>query len=182
MPVKWEGNWMPQLVGEELRLIYSVDPTRILSNAGAVLYNEPTIIRAETFRGGSQAVPFDDGWLMIIHEVEHINGGRQYFHRFIWIDQKNSLRRLSQRFYFHHRGYEFVAGMDWHPDRINLVITFSINDADQTISLFNSHDVRMILLDVSEHRPPIEESVPAGRAALAKLIGHDNLTKLNWEG
>ena len=54
MPPRWEGNWMPQVVGDELRLIYTVDPTRVLSDSGAVLKNETAPIFAESFRGGSQ--------------------------------------------------------------------------------------------------------------------------------
>jgi hypothetical protein len=85
-PTGQEKNWMPQVVGDELRLIYSVDPTRILTDLGAVLQEEPAPVAAENFRGGSQALAFDDGWLMVIHEVEWVNGSRQYYHRFIWMD------------------------------------------------------------------------------------------------
>lgn len=93
MSRRWEKNWMPQADGDELRLIYSVDPTRVLSDTGVVLHNEIAPVVSETFRGGSQAVAFDRGWLMIIHEHEHVNGKRRYFHRFIWMDAANTLQR-----------------------------------------------------------------------------------------
>jgi hypothetical protein len=59
MQPQHEKNWMPQVVGDELRLI---DPTRVLTDSGAIVHNEPAAIAAENFRGGSQAVPFDEGW------------------------------------------------------------------------------------------------------------------------
>jgi FkbM family methyltransferase len=160
MPVKWEGNWMPQIVGDELRLVYSVDPTRTLTDTGEVRYDRPTAIHAESFRGGSQAVRFDDGWLMVIHEVELVKDQRQYFHRFIWMDDDNQLRRLSRRFFFREIGYEFVAGMAWHPDDERLAISFSVNDIDQYIAAVDANDIRAVLLDI----PGYER---ASKAALA---------------
>jgi hypothetical protein len=63
---RWEKNWMPQVVGDDLCLIYSVDPTRILTSSGIVLHEPHAPIAGETFRGGSQAIEFDDGWIMVI--------------------------------------------------------------------------------------------------------------------
>lgn len=73
-------------------------------------------------------MPFDEGWLAIIHEVEHVNRQRRYCHRFIWMDSGNTLRRLSRRFYLKKLGVEFVAGMAWHFDDARLVISFSEHD------------------------------------------------------
>ena len=90
-------NWMPQVDGDELRLIYSVDPTRILSVSGTVLHDGPASVAAESFRGSSQAIDFDDGWLMVVHEVEQVNNRRRYFHRFVWMDAANFVHRISRR-------------------------------------------------------------------------------------
>src|SRR6266849_4143527 len=58
MPVQWEKNWMPQLMDDQLRFIYSVDPTRILDESGVVVFKEMAPIAVENFRGGSQAIRF----------------------------------------------------------------------------------------------------------------------------
>lgn len=169
MPPRWEKNWMPQVIGDELRFIYSVDPTRLLSVTGLELINEPARISAETFFGGSQAVPFDQGWLTLIHEFEWVDRKRRYFHRFIWLDEKNHLRRVSRRFYMRIRGYEFVAGMAWHVDERHLVISFSVNDADPFLAIVDSNDVRAILLDLSEHEKASGDSIAAGKNTLRQI-------------
>ena len=121
-PARDEKNWMPQVDGDELRLIYSVDPTRILSVSGTVLHDGPASVAAESFRGSFQAIDFDDGWLMVVHEVEQVNNRRRYFHRFVWMDAANSVHRISRQFYLRKPGVEFIAGMAWHPDDKRLVL------------------------------------------------------------
>jgi len=109
---QWEKNWMPQVVGDELRFIYSVDPTRVLSESGEVLCDENVPIAVENFRGGSQAIPFDGGWLMLIHEWELAGTRRNYFHRFIWLDSRNRLARVSRRFFSSSPRANLL--LDWH--------------------------------------------------------------------
>lgn len=169
MPEREEKNWMPQIVGEELRFIYTIDPTRILADTGAVLHSQNPPIAGDNFRGGSQAVELDNGWLIVIHEAEIVNGGRRYFHRFIWLDPGNTPSRLSRRFYFRHVGVEFVAGMAWHPDGRRLVISFSVDDREPFLAIVDANDVRALLLDVDEHRLASNQAVITGRAILERL-------------
>jgi hypothetical protein len=169
MPPRWEKNWMPQVVGDELRLIYSVDPTRILADSGDVLLNEPAPIAAENFRGGSQAIAFDDGWLMVIHEVERGNARSRYFHRFVWMDCANKLRRLSRRFYLQQVGYEYVAGMAQHPDGDRLILGCSVNCLDLFLAVVNANDVRAMLMDIDEHKRASENAVDAARSTWERL-------------
>ena len=170
LPARWEKNWMPQVVGDELRFVCTVDPIRIVREAGVVVCDEPAPVAAENFRGGSQAVVFDGGWLMITHEAEVVNHRRRYFHRFIWLDGDNMLRRLSRRFYLRQLGYEFVAGMAWHLDGQHLVISFSVHDTDACLAVVSVNDVRAILLDIAGHGRANQEAIAAGRPALEKLI------------
>jgi hypothetical protein len=168
MPPLWEKNWMPQVIGDELRLIYSVDPTRILTDSGAVLGSQPAPIAAESFRGGSQAVAFDDGWLMVIHEVERGNARSRYFHRFIWMDSANTLRRLSRRFYLRQIGYEYIAGMALLPDGERFVLGCSVH-CDLFLAVVSADDVRAILLDIDEHGRSSEQGMEAARSAWEQL-------------
>ena len=64
------------MIGDDLRFFYSVDPTRILTEAGVVVHEGAASIAIENFRGGSQAIPFDGGWLMLIHEWELVHTSR----------------------------------------------------------------------------------------------------------
>lgn len=112
---------------------------------------------------------FDQGWLIVVHEVEHVNGRRRYFHRFIWMDSANTLRRLSRRFYLRQVGYEFVAGMAWHPDGERLVISFSINDQEQFLAVVNVDDVRRVLLEIAQHEQASQETIVEGRILLETM-------------
>ncbi len=176
LPVRWEKNWMPQVVGNELRFVCTVDPTRVLTEAGVVLRDEPAALAAEDFRGGSQAIPFDDGWLMVIHQAEVVNDKRRYLHRFIWFDGDNIFRRLSRRFYMRQVGYEFVAGMAWHPNADRIVISFSVHDTEPHLAVVTAADIRAALLDIDDHMRASDEAVAAGRAALETLTRFEEAT------
>ena len=145
-----EKNWMPIADGSG-RFVYSCDPTSVLDDWATPddpLSKFQAPIHAKGFRGGSQAVQLDGGWLAVIHEVEAMPGPgeRSYQHRFVWFDQSFRLRRLSRRFYMERRGIEFVAGLAWHPDGKRLVISYGANrDSEAWIGTVDATDVRVIL-------------------------------------
>ena len=60
---------MPHVAGDRLQFIYLCDPTRILDEQARKVVETTPPIAAEQFRGGSQAIAFDGGWLALIHEV-----------------------------------------------------------------------------------------------------------------
>lgn len=169
MPVRWEKNWMPQLIDDELRFIYSVDPTRILSESGVILFQEPAAIAVENFRGGSQAIPFDDGWLMLIHECEIVGRKRNYLHRFIWLDANCRLARLSRRFFFRRIASEFAAGLAWHVTGKHLVISFGIDDREPTLAVVRTDDVRAVLSTIGHYKETSDEACEAARRAWETL-------------
>ena len=121
---------------------------------------------AESFRGSSQAIDFDDGWLMVVHEVEQVNNRRRYFHRFVWMDAANFVRRISRRFYLRKPGVEFIAGMAWHPDDKRLVLSFSVHDTDPTLAILAAQDVRDSLQNITDYEHSCAEAIEAGRRAL----------------
>ena len=168
-PPQWEKNWMPQVVGDELRFIYSVDPTRGLSESGEVLCDEDAPIAVENFRGGSQAIAFDGGWLILIHEWELAGTRRNYFHRFIWLDSRNRLAQVSRRFFFLKPASEFVAGLAWHVSGDCLVASFGIDNHSPTFAIIEARDIRKALLDIDEHRLASERACEAGCAVFDAL-------------
>ncbi|MCC8966296.1 glycosyltransferase family 2 protein [Bradyrhizobium sp. Pear76] len=170
VPPRWEKNWMPLIAGDELRLIYALDPTRILSSEGDELVNEPAEVAAETFLGGSQAVPYETGWLSVIHEYEWVDNKRRYFHRFIWLDQDGRLRRFSRRFYMTAPGYEFVAGMAWDHQNQNLLVSFSVNDRELFLAAVQPRELAAILIPISEHRQASDDVIVDGKRALRELF------------
>jgi len=171
---QWEKNWMPQMVDDQLRLVYSVDPTRIITDAGETLFNEAAPAAVENFRGGTQAIPFDGGWLMLIHEWELAGTRRNYFHRFIWLDANTRLSRLTRRFFFRRVASEFAAGLAWHTTGDRLVASFGTDDHDPALAVVEADNVRRVLLPVEEHQKASEQACQAGRTMWERIRqGHE---------
>ena len=86
--------------GDQLQFIYLCDPTRVVDENARTLAEATPAIAAEQFRGGTQAIAFDGGWLALVHEVSERDKLRYYQHRFVWFDSAERLRRVSRPFYF----------------------------------------------------------------------------------
>ena len=146
-----EKNWMPQVDGERLQFIYLCDPTRVIDEKACTVREATPAIAAEQFCGSSQVIPFEGGWLAIIHEAREWlpAGGRNYKHRFVWFDEGKVLR-VSRAFFFHQKGIEFAAGMAWHLDGQRLLISYGVGDHESWIAAVDAADVRDVLEDVEK--------------------------------
>jgi glycosyltransferase involved in cell wall biosynthesis len=145
-----ERNWMPRVTNERLQFVYRCDPTRLLDQDARVIAEGLPKIAAENFCGGSQAIPFVGGWLGLVHEatVRLGGGGRYYQHRFVWLDEKDMLRRVSRAFYFDRKGIEFAAGLAWHPDGKRLLVSYGVADSESWIATVAADEVGSVLEDV----------------------------------
>ena len=160
-----EKNWMPLVQGEALRLVYSCDPTRIIDDQGDTIQEVVPPIQADQFRGGSQLVPFDGGWLTLTHETLVRDNRREYKHRFVWFDAGLRIRCLSLPFYFQRYGIEFAAGLTWHPDAQRLVISYGADDSQAWIATVEAADVRRLLQDAGD--------LPRGEAKASRAAPTD---------
>jgi hypothetical protein len=106
-------------------------------------------IAADQFRGGSQLIAFDSGWLALVHEARVRDGQRHYRHRFVWFDEAARLRGVSRPFFFQKRGVEFAAGLAWHPDGKRLVVTYGVEDSEAWIATLDAGDVKGVLEDAA---------------------------------
>jgi hypothetical protein len=157
-PRQHEKNWMPLVVDDQLQFIYSSDPSRVVNERGHPLSETTPPVAAESFRGGSQAIVFDGGWLAIVHEVLWRDGRRFYQHRFVWFDSAMRLRRVSRPFVWRQKGVEYAVGLAWHPDGERMVISLGIDDAEAWIGTVDAAGIRTALQDVtpsSTERSPI---------------------------
>ncbi len=152
-PGRHEKNWMPFLVDGAFHLLYSSGPTVVLRCDPATgiveLVSEreaPSI--AHDFRGGSQGVEIDGGYLFVIHEVDHSERALRYLHRFIMLDDHLSLAGISRPFSFTSDRIEFCAGMASQGGE--LILSFGVSDAaaglatlavDEALGLLESADV-----------------------------------------
>jgi predicted GH43/DUF377 family glycosyl hydrolase len=132
-----EKNWMP-FMGSPGGWLYAchhdghlvtvddnpdVPGGYLLSRRGATT---PLVKRC---RGGSQLVPFDGGWLGVVHEVCYVGHQRVYEHRLVWLDESLRLSKVSPWFALHTpRVIEFAAGIAVKEN--NVVISYGLHDAE----------------------------------------------------
>lgn len=130
-----EKNWMP-VIDMPYTYIKWSNPTEVVDV-------DPNLKTCKTislgkympfyndFRGGSQAIPFDGGYLAIIHEVCLFNDevGRKdgiYYHRFLYWDKEFNLLKYSDNFSMMGGMIEFATGMCEYEN--NLLISFAFLD------------------------------------------------------
>lgn len=146
-----EKNWMPCVRGDELLFVYGCDPVTVLRVASFdgevaqvdVMCRQPPALALEHLRGGSQLIPFDDGWLAVTHEVIYLGSTRQYLHRFVEFAADFQVRRLSMPFFLRREGIEFVAGLARDGD--SLLLSFGVHDGQAWLARVPEHGVRAAL-------------------------------------
>lgn len=99
-------------------------------------------------RGSSQIIPFDNGYLGIIHVVEldlNARGDKtgRYLHQFLYWDKEFNLVNYSKLFNFTGNVSEFCVGMCKKAD--NIFILFSTNDAVQYVLSVNTSIIRSFM-------------------------------------
>ena len=143
-----EKNWMPRVAGDTLQFICLCDPTRVVDEHGNTVAETVPAIAATHFRGGSQAIAFDGGWLALVHEVQEREKRWFYQHRFIWLDTAGMLRGVSRPFCFNStKGLEFAAGLAWHPDGKRLIVSYS-GAGEAWIATVDADEVRQVVEDI----------------------------------
>ena len=140
-----EKNWTPVLGGGELRFIYTFDPAVLMDRDGHETATRIPEFAADHFRGGSQAIPFDNGYLCVIHEMVLIENKRTYIHRFVQTDRDGVLISCSRPFYFLAKGIEFAAGLARRPQGNRLLVSFGFEDKEAWLAEFDEEDVRRTL-------------------------------------
>lgn len=150
--LRMEKNWMPALHPQtgHLHLIYSCSPTVVLryrhkqaSVRPAFIHDAPLLARG--LRGGSQVIPFDSGYLCLVHDVVVKDGERMrtYFHRWLWFTPTWQIGKLSAPFFLRHSGVEFVAGLTQVGKM--LLVSFGVNDAEAWLARMPVDHVRALL-------------------------------------
>lgn len=141
-PHQHEKNWMPLTPVNNCQFVYSMEPTIILGDRQNVSSNIMPAIAVDSFRGGSQVIDFDQGYLAVIHEsVEMFDGLRNYVHRFVYLNKKFELERISPRFKISGSRIEFVAGMAREPRSQDLVISYGLADNQSWLLRVSSQSV-----------------------------------------
>jgi len=126
---RYEKNWMPCVDGDRLRLIYSSDPLLVLEHPSVDARGLPEV--NGLLRGGSQVIPYRDGWAAIVHVV---HDGSIYHHRFMLYDRDFTAARVSRPFHFSELKAgtsEVVAGLVQVGERY--LVSLSVQDREAWI-------------------------------------------------
>lgn len=127
MPVEGRPEWVYACSHNGNTVTVRADDT--LAGAYQILKRAKAPAIAREFRGGSQLVAVDGGFLAVIHEVADGDAGRIYEHRLVRFDRSLALTHVSEPFAFREpRTIEFAAGAAIVGDR--LVVSFGVRDAE----------------------------------------------------
>lgn len=145
MPLEGCGGWLYSC--QHNGHTVTVDPDKASPGAYILVQRAAAPPIAREFRGGGQVVSFGGGWLAIIHEVAHVHGRRAYEHRFVWLDERAEIKRVSPPFCFKEKqAIEFAAGLAAFDGRV--VVTFGVRDAEAWIAELPGEDVQRMLRDI----------------------------------
>jgi tetratricopeptide (TPR) repeat protein len=147
---KYEKNWLPFELNGEIHLIYTHDPFILLKPDAATgkcekVLETTSLFDCTNFRGSAGPIPFDEGYLTLVHEVAY-PGRRYYLHRFVYLDNQFNITKLSPPFYIKTRGIEYCSGMTVDHAGKNLVITLGVEDKEAYIALTPMDEVRNSLM------------------------------------
>ncbi len=150
-PNRCEKNWVPFIKDDELHLIYSYDPFIIYKpcldtgRCELVLSYKPQR-DLSSMRGSAAPIPFDEGYLILVHEVvlkeDHT---RRYLHRFMYLDQKFKVQKLSRPFFFKQEGVEFCCSMTLDHAEKELVLGVGVEDREAYLCFVDLETIRSLL-------------------------------------
>lgn len=157
---RYEKNWMPCVDGDQLRLVYSTDPLITIDVDSPAAVSAEGIHQVTSYvRGGTPLIPYDDGWLAIVHQVHRphagvasgfnpllggwtlpqkdaIAGDEQtvYLHHFAKFDKGLTDVNVGSPWYFCQPGIEFAAGLVPHAG--GFVASFGRRDKECWLAVF----------------------------------------------
>ncbi len=113
-----QKNWLIYKTSEgKAWAVYNYQPFTIiqidLTTGQAVPISEMKLpIRSSEFRGSGGPVPFEDGFLVVVHQVYFKDHkGRRYLHRFIKLDKDYVPMGISKAWYLQSNDIEYVSTM-----------------------------------------------------------------------
>jgi tetratricopeptide (TPR) repeat protein len=150
-PYRCEKNWLPFVRENQLYVIYSYDPFIIYqvdTNTGACIpANDYTPANdLSRFRGSAGPIAFDQGYLLMVHEVVQLpDYSRCYLHRFVYLDKNFVIKEVSKPFTFLHLGIEFCCSMTLDHTGQQLIMSVGIEDREAYLCFVDLSQIRSLL-------------------------------------
>lgn len=144
-----EKNWLPFVKDNALNVIYSYDPLRVFKIDEVTGHCTEVVNKNQNrdfsrFRGSAAPISFDDGYLILIHEVTFTDQ-RIYTHRFVYLDKNFEVQKLSKPFTFKHKGIEYCCGMALDHEEKNCILTIGIEDRESFLCIVDLDTIRRLL-------------------------------------
>lgn len=148
-PTNCEKNWLPFVKENELYAIYGFYPLTIIkinreTGDCPVAFKEETKHDFSRFRGSAAPIAFDDGYLLLVHEVIMKNQ-RFYLHRFVYLDKDFHLTKVSKPFTFFHQGIEYCCGMTTDHASKKCILSVGFEDAQAFLLFVDLDHIRTLL-------------------------------------
>lgn len=145
-----EKNWLPFIINNQLNLIYWFDPflvykPNIETGICEIVKKYQPKSDFSKFRGSAAPIKFDDGYLMMVHEVITKNRKFFYTHRFLYLNNDFEVTKVSKPFTFKHNGIEFCCAMTVDHEGKKLVMPIGIEDNEAWICFVDLDYVRSLL-------------------------------------
>ena len=153
-PHRCEKNWLPFIKDGDLHLIYSSSPFTILKpNVKTGDCQKVLELSSQwdfsQFRGSAAPVPFDDGQLMLVHEVIFMpDYTRKYLHRFVLMDADFKVTKISKPFTFLHLGIEYCVSMAISHSGDQFILPIGVEDKEAYLCFVDFAEVRSMLRDL----------------------------------
>ena len=135
-----QKNWMP-VPGPVPTFVYGCSPSVVLRWNEASARVEVTSsadpgCELSHWRGGTPLMPWEHGYLALVHEARDTEAGREYVHRFVRFDALGLPIEASLAFVFLGPGIEFAAGLaeGLDPAEPELVVSFGVNDSEAWVA------------------------------------------------
>lgn len=158
-PYLCEKNWLPFVQEDALYTVYSYDPFIIYKPdletgiCDLALTYKP-VHDFSHFRGSAGPIEFDDGHLVLVHEVVIQNHHRCYMHRFLKLDADFKIQKVSKPFIFRHLGVEYCCSMTLDHSGERLILPIGVEDREAYLCSVDLQTVRSLLLPL----PTIREN------------------------
>lgn len=150
-PHRYEKNWLPFVHEGALCVVYSYDPFIVYrlniktGESEQIVHYEPKQDFSR-FRGSAAPIPFDEGYLVLVHEVVMLaNNSRCYLHRFLYLDENFMVTQVSTPFSFRHLGVEYCCSMTLDHSGGKLIMPIGIEDREAHLCIVDVNIVRSML-------------------------------------